>query len=133
MHDFLGLTDREISRRGREHHVRYGTAASEVTFGRRPTLLLLHSGDGHLNPIRRAAGGRFDEEYLTLSLEQMPGSCRGAGWRAILRRDEAARLLPALERFSPRALTEDGLRALSRPAGLATSASSRGDSAGETD
>lgn len=68
-HDMLGLTDRHIARYGTLYIRRFGKADPAYTYSEaRPDLIVVHSGLRFLRAMDSAAGGQYDEEYLTYDL-----------------------------------------------------------------
>ena len=94
VHDFLGLTDREVATKGTLYRKQYGRAHPRYTYEVvHPEIIIVQSGFGHLRPMARVAAGRFNETYSTYSLDQITRCFDGV--LMSVRTDVKSRILPA--------------------------------------
>ena len=94
VHDFLGLTDRQVATKGTLYRKQYGRAHPKYTYEVvHPEVFIVQSGFGHLRPMAQAATGRFNKTYSTYSLDQVTNCFDGV--LMSVRTDVKTRILPA--------------------------------------
>jgi arabinofuranosyltransferase len=96
-HDMLGLTDAYVAKQGTIYHQQYGKAAPAYTYYNvQPTLIIVHSGFGHLKPMAETSQGRYNKTYTTYLLRDID-DCANEEIMISIRSESVQRFLPNLQ------------------------------------
>jgi hypothetical protein len=107
VHDMMGLTDRHVALHGSVYYRAIGKTDPAYTYGTvRPNVILVHSGFNLLSRMVRVSEKEYNDTYSTYSMTSpdLP-PCSEHQYVVSIRKDSAARILPAFAKFEPRPVT----------------------------